>query len=382
MRYIIQKVKGKGQKKPLSIYSISLLAIGIAAVAFTGCKEKQEPQKQDTGFVLSDTMAGMIQLDTVRSARIDDALTLSGEISFNENTVVKIFPHSSGQVVETKVSLGDKVQKGQVIAVIKSADVAGNYADLSGAEADVAIAKRQLDNAESLYKSGISSEKDYTEARQNYLKAEAAKQKIQSVLSINGGNSQPGGVYSITAPINGYIVEKKVTAGAYIRPDMGDNLFTISDLKEVWVWANVFEADIPKVQQGAPVQVSTLAYPGKSFSGKIDQVSEVLDPANKAMRVRINLPNDGLLLKPEMFAKVQVTNAGTDSAIAIPTKALVQQNGKDFVVVFNSKKDIKVAPVEVLRTLGDITYLHSGVTPGQLVVTKDQLLLFEQLQNN
>lgn len=383
MRYTIQKAKDKSQKKPVHIYTFSLLAISlVAAVMVTGCQDKQEAKKEDTPFVLSDTMAGMIKLDTVRSARIDDALTLSGEVSFNENTVVKIFPHSSGQVMETKVSLGDKVQKGQVIAVIKSADVAGNYADLSGAEADVAIAKRQLDNAESLYKSGISSEKDYTEAKQNYLKAEAAKQKIQSVLNINGGNSQPGGVYSITAPISGYIVEKKITAGGYIRPDMGDNLFTISDLKEVWIWANVFEADIPKVQQGAPVQVSTLAYPGKTFSGKIDQVSEVLDPTNKAMRVRINLPNDGLLLKPEMFAKVQVTNAGTDSAIAIPTSALVQQNGKDFVVVFNSKSNIQVAPVEVLRTLGDITYLRQGVAPGQLVVTKNQLLLFEQLQND
>lgn len=359
-----------------------LVFLGLTVAAATGCSSPAEPQKKDTGFELSDTMAGMIQLDTVRSARIDDALTLSGEVSFNENSVVKIFPHSSGQVIETKVSLGDKVQKGQVIAVIKSADVAGNYADLSGAEADVAIAKRQLDNAQSLYKSGISSEKDYTEAKQSYLKAEAAKQKIQSVLSINGGNSQPGGVYSITAPISGYIVEKKINAGGYIRQDMGDNLFTISDLKEVWIWANVFEADIPKIKQNAPVQVSTLAYPGKTFAGKIDQVSEVLDPVNKAMRVRINLPNDGLLLKPEMFARVQVTNAGTDSATAIPTSALVQQNGKDFVVVFNSKKDIQVAPVEVLRTLGDITYLRQGAAPGQLVVTKNQLLLFEQLQND
>lgn len=368
--------------KKFNIQHTTFSIIIAATLAAAGCKEKKEAKVEDKKFVLSDTMAKMIQLDTVRTARIDDAITLSGEVSFNENSVVKIFPRSSGQVVETKVSLGDKVQKGQVIAVIKSADVAGNYADLSGAEADVAIAKRQLDNAESLYKSGISSEKDYTEAKQNYLKAEAGKQKIQSVLNINGTNSQPGGTYSVIAPISGYIVEKKVNAGSFIRPDMGDNLFTISDLKEVWVWANVFEADIPKVQQGATVQVSTLAYPGKTFSGKIDQLSEVLDPTNKALRVRINLQNDALLLKPEMFAKVLVSNTGRDSAICIPTKALVQQNGKDFVVVYNSNSDMQVAPVDILKTLGDITYLRQGVTPGQLLVVKNQLLLFEQLQND
>ncbi|BAV07675.1 membrane fusion protein, cobalt-zinc-cadmium efflux system [Filimonas lacunae] len=365
-----------------SLYITYATSFFVAAASLAGCHEKQEVKQEDKKFVLSDTMAKMILMDTVRRARIDDALTLSGEISFNENSVVKIFPHSSGQVTETKVSLGDRVERGQVIAVIKSADVAGSYADLSGADADVAIAKRQLDNAESLYKSGISSEKDYTEAKQNYLKAEAAKQKIQSLLSINGGNSQPGGVYSVIAPISGYIVEKKVNAGSFIRPDMGDNLFTISDLKEVWVWANVFETDIPKVKEGAPVQVSTLAYPGKVFNGKIEKLSEVLDPTNKALRVRITLQNEGLLLKPEMFAKVQVSNIEKDSAICIPTKALVSQNGKDFVVVYNSPSDMQIAPVEIMKTLGDKTYLNSGVTPGQLLVVKNQLLLFEQLQND
>lgn len=363
-------------------HSAFKIITAIAALAITGCTEHPAPKQEDTQFVLSDTMAKMIQLDTVRTSNIDDALTLSGEISFNENNVIKIFPRSSGQVVESKVSLGDKVEKGQTIAVIKSADVAGNYADLSGADADVAIAKRQLDNAESLYKSGIASEKDFTEAKQNYLKAEASRQKIQSVLSINGVNSQPGGVYTITAPISGYIVEKKVNAGSFIRPDMGDNLFTISDLKNVWVWANVFETDIPKVKEGADVQVTTLAYPGKVFSGKIDKLSEVLDPTNKAMRVRISLENDGLLLKPEMFAKVLVSNVEKVKAVSIPTKALVSQNGKDFVVVYNSNKDMQVAPVNILKTLGDITYVREGVTPGQLLVVKNQLLLFEQLLNN
>lgn len=361
----------------------AFLILGVAVISLGSCKGKEEaPKEENKKFVLSDTMAKMIQLDTVRTARIDNALTLSGTISFNDNSVVKIFPRSSGQVVETKVSLGDKVQQGQVIAIIKSADVAGNYADLSGADADLAIAKRQLDNTESLYKSGIASEKDLTEAKQNYVKAQAAKDKIQSVLAINGTNSQPGGVYSVVAPISGYIVEKKVNAGSFIRSDMGDNLFTISDLKQVWVWANVFETDIPKVQEGSSVQVTTLAYPGKIFTGKIDKISEVLDPENKALRVRITLPNEGLLLKPEMFAKILVSNTGKDSAVCIPTKALVSQNGKDFVVVYTSGSDMKVAPVNILQTLGDKTYLHDGVTPGQLLVVKNQLLLFEQLQND
>lgn len=352
------------------------------ALGFSACHEKEKTPVEKQKFTLSDTMAKMIQLDTVRTSPIDDMLTLSGEISFNENSVVKVFPRSSGQVTETKVSLGDKVNAGQVIAVIRSADVAGNYADLSGAEADVAIAKRQMENAEALYKSGIASEKDYAEAKQNYLKSEAARLKVQSILNINGSNTRAGGVYNVVAPISGYIVDKQVTAGSFIRPDMADALFTISNLKDVWVWANVFETDIPKIKEGSSVQVTTLAYPGKTFSGKIDKISEVLDPSNKALRVRITLQNDGLLLKPEMFAKVQVSNTENTTATSIPTSALISQNGKDFVVVYNSASDMKVAPVTILKTLGDITYLQDGVTPGQLLVVKNQLLLFEQLQND
>ena len=204
-------------------------------------------------------MFKMIRTDTVQYCFIDDAITLSGEVSFNENNIVKIFPRNSGLVLESKITLGDKVTKGQTLAVIQSADVAGNYADLSSADADIQIAKRALDNAESLYKSGIASEKDFNEAQQNYQKSLAAREKIKSLLNINSGSSsKPGDTYTITAPITGYIVEKKVNTGNFIRPDMGDNLFTISDLKDVWVWANVFEADISKVKEGTKVQVTTL----------------------------------------------------------------------------------------------------------------------------
>ncbi|MEJ7684062.1 MAG: efflux RND transporter periplasmic adaptor subunit [Segetibacter sp.] len=89
---------------------------------------------------------------------------------------------------------------------------------------------------------------------------------------------------------------------------MGDNLFTISDLKDVWVMANVFEADIPKVKEGYAVKVTTLAYPDKVFYGRVDRVSEVLDPEDKALKVRVKLENQDMMLKPEMFTRVIVTN--------------------------------------------------------------------------
>ncbi len=358
---------------------ISLIALSLLAA----CKEQKEQKTTAPKFSLSDSMQHLITIDTVSFCGISDELSLSGEVSFNENNMVKIFPRSSGQVIESKVSLGDKVSKGQVLAIVRSADVAGNYSDLSSAKADVAIAKRQMDNAEALYKNGISSEREYTEAKQTYEKALAGKEKVQAAININGGGrTTAGGEYIISSPIDGYVVEKKTTTGAFIRPDMGDNLFTISDLKNVWIYANVYETDIAKVQEGYEVKVIPAAYPDKIYTGRIDKTGQVLDPQSKAMRVRVILDNKDMLLKPDMFTKVIVSNERKAKAICIPTAALVSQDGKNYVVVYQDKNNISVVEVNVLKTVNDRTYLTSGVQPGTKLITSYQNLIFNQLMND
>ncbi len=353
----------------------------VATILFlSACGEKDQQPVAIPKFTLSDTMQHMIEVDTVRMDNISNEIALSGEVNFNENAVVKVFPRGSGQVLQSTVSLGDYVHRGQALAVIRSADVAGSYSDLTGASADLAIAKRQMDNAQSLYKAGMSSEREYTEAKQAYEKAAAARGKVQSMISINGGgSSNASGRYVITAPIDGYVVEKKVAAGSFLRADAADNLFTISDLKNVWVSANVYEADIPKVKEGYEVKVKVAPYPDKEFNGRIEKISQVLDPQSKAMRVRITLANPEMLLKPDMFAKVIVSNKESASAISIPTKALIAQDGKNYVVTYRSKSDLDIAEVNILKTIGEHTYLSGGVQPGQMVVTKEQLLIFNQL---
>ena|SRR5579883_3241552 len=98
----------------------------LGTFILSACGRKETPKTENDHFSLSDTMMHMIQIDTVHYCNVDDEVSLSGQISFNENNVVKIFPRSSGQVIETKVTLGDKVSKGQTLAIIRSADIAGN----------------------------------------------------------------------------------------------------------------------------------------------------------------------------------------------------------------------------------------------------------------
>jgi cobalt-zinc-cadmium efflux system membrane fusion protein len=350
---------------------------GFILTACTNSDGKAVVKKEP---LISDSLSKMIAIDTVKVLPVDDKLKLSGEIGYDENAVVKVFPNSSGQVLKVTVSFGDYIHKGQTLAIIKSADVAGNYSDLANAEADVKIAKRQYENAKSLYESGISSEREYEEAKENYDKTVAVANKIKSVININGGgHTNAGGTYNIVAPASGYIVEKKITEGAFIRSDMADNLFTISDLKNVWVWANVYETDIAKVKQGYTAQVTTLAYPDKIFSGAVDKVNDLMDPENKSLRVRITIHNDDLLLKPEMFANVVILNKEAKTALAIPSIAVVTDNGKNFAVVYNSNFDVKVKPIQILKVEGPLTYISDGLQPGEKLISKNQLLLYDAI---
>jgi cobalt-zinc-cadmium efflux system membrane fusion protein len=357
------------------------LVTGLAALTLlAACKHKTEQAVESKQVCVSDSMAKLITIDTAKTATMKDELNLSGEVSFDDNNVVKVFPFSSGQVLEVKVSLGDKVTKGQTLAVLRSADVAGNYTDLTSTDADLAIAKRQLSQAEYLYKNGISSERDYTEAKEGYNKAFAASSKIKQQLAINGGgNTSASGTLVIKAPQSGYIVEKNITQGSFIRQDNAGSMFTISNMQDVWIWANVFESDIAKVKQGYTAKVTTLAYPGKVFTGKVNEISSVLDPDNKVMKIKIVLPNPDMLLKPEMFTSVTVTNSENQQAVSVPAKAVVFDNSKYYVVVYNSKCDLKVREVSVIKSVDDVSYISSGLKPGDLVISKNQLMLYDAL---
>ena len=120
--------------------------------------------------------------------------------------------------------------------------------------------------------SGVSSEKDYLTAQIEYRKALAEFNKVSEVLKIYGGNisagDSTGSGYNIKAPANGFIVEKNVNTGMELRTDNTNNLFTISDLKEVWAVANVYETDIAKIKQGSGAEISTLSYPDKNSRAK------------------------------------------------------------------------------------------------------------------
>lgn len=358
---------------------VVIISLFISALLLHSCKEEQKKVEENARYIIPDSLLRTLTIDTVRQCQLMNAIRLTGMVDFNQDRQVNIFSLVSGNVQDIKVQLGDYVTAGQVLAVVKSTEMAGFANSLLIAQTNVTATKKQLDAANDMYKSGLASSLDVTNAQANYDQAQSALETAKKILKING-NSEKGD-YVIRAPISGFIVQKNVTNNTSVRADNGTNLFTISDLKEVWVQANVYEANIEQVHLGDQVEVRVLSAPDKVFTGKVDKMLNVLDPASKVIKVRVTLANTDYMLKPQMFASVIVSNQTDKRSMCVPSKSLVYENSQYFVLVYKGNGKADITPVDVLNTIGDKTYLNSGVHEGDRVVASMALLIFNELNN-
>jgi cobalt-zinc-cadmium efflux system membrane fusion protein len=132
---------------------------------------------------------------------------------------------------------------------------------------------------------------------------------------------------------------------------------------------------------GDHVDITTLSYPGKIFKGRVDKIMNVLDPTNKVMKVRVSLDNSDYSLKPQMFASVTVTNPENKESICISSHALIFDHSQYYVLVFNSKDDVRITPVQVISSNGDKTFIAAGVTEGQRLISSQAILIYDALNS-
>jgi membrane fusion protein, heavy metal efflux system len=369
--------------KNLMLLSFSCMILAATQVACTKIEASNaEVGEKKVTYCINDALMPMLKMDSVRMEKVVDELQLTGEVTFDQNKVLRVMPPVSGQVAEVSAQLGDYVKAGQTLLTMRSVEVAGNFHERSTAEADLATAKKNMDNAENLWKNGLGTERDFIQTQNEYNKAQSEINKITSVLNVYGSQQTASGEIVIKAPTAGYIVEKKVNTGQFVRPDNADNLFTISNLSDIWVQANVYEVDISRVREGYGVAVKTLAYPDKVFTGHIEQMSRMLDADSKVLKARIRLDNAEGLLRPQMFTEVTVKNTAGLTALAIPTKAVLMDNGKPFVVTYVDKCHYEIRPIEVLKMVGERAYIKSGLQVGEKVIYDHQILLFQQLKGD
>jgi membrane fusion protein, heavy metal efflux system len=360
----------------------SLLTLSIMLGCLWGCQPKNEAKTSTARYCLSDTLAQTVRIDTARLKPVISELKLIGKITFNEDKVVNVFPLVSGRVLELKAQLGDYVQKGQMLALLQSGDIAGIDQDLVAAESNLRIAQKNLDVTEDMYKSGLTAERDVANARQEVQKAEGELNRVRQTLKVYGAGSN-NATYTVRAPIAGFVVAKNITENMDVRADAQAQLFTISDLDKIWVLADVYETDIEKVALGMEAKVTTVSYPDQPLYGQVDKVFNVLDPQSRVMKIRVVLPNANYRLKPEMFANVALKfDEGQSQRLAVPSNAIVFDQNKNFVVVYKDKCQIEAREVQVYRVVNGTTYLSGGLSPGELVISRSQLLVYKALQQN
>jgi cobalt-zinc-cadmium efflux system membrane fusion protein len=359
-------------------HSIKILPACYILFNLISCKSDQAEDVRQP-YVVPDSLFRTLAIDTVKTSNITDALKFNGIIDFNTDKVVNVFPLVSGNMMDINVMPGDYVKAGQSLGVVKTPEVANYNANLINAEANVRLTARQLDQQRDMYKSGLASQVDITSAEVNYQQAVAAKTQAEKILSINGNNKN--GEYAIKAPIGGFIVQKNVTNGMSIRTDNGAAMFTISDLKNVWVQANVYEENISKVHEGDQADITTITYPDKVFKGKVDKLMSVLDPSTKVLKMRVVLDNPGYLLKPQMFATVSINNNEHKQAIAVSSSDLIFDHSQYYVIVVTGKKDVQIRPVNVITINGKTAYIKDGINPGERLIGSQAILIYGSLNS-
>jgi len=357
---------------------VSFFIAGAFLLQACGSSENK-PVAEKEKFSIPDTVMRTLRIDTVATSQLVNAITLTGKVGSNEENVVPVNALVTGNIQDVKVALGDYVKAGQILAIIRSSEMAGYGNDLINAESNLRLSETNLQKTKDLYKSGLASKTDSLNAEVALQQAKSELNRVNQVLKINGGSTR--GEFVVKAPISGFIVQKSAINNMAIRSDNSTSLFTISDLKTVWIQANVYESNITLVKEGANVDVTTLAYPGKVFKGKVNKVMNVLDPASKVMKVRVILPNPDYLLKPEMYASITVSDKENKQCLNIPSQALIFDHSQYYVLVYNSKTDIKITPVQVINTVGDRTFLASGVNDGDKVISSQAILIYNALNS-
>jgi membrane fusion protein, heavy metal efflux system len=292
---------------------------------------------------------------------------------------VEIFPLVGGNVAEVNVDLGDYIQKGKVMAIIKSGEVADFERELIDAQNDLLVAQKNLRVSEDLYESKLAAEKDVLAAKNEVSKTEAELARLKEIFSIYGIDKKAE--YQVKSPISGFVIEKKINRDMQLRSDKSDNIFTVADINDVWVNANVNESDISKIQQNMMADIKTLSYPDSVFKGHVDKIYNILDPQTKTMKVRIRLGNANYKLKPEMNAQVTLKYNEGGEMIAVPSGAVIFDKSKNYVMVFHDKYTIETRVIEVYKQVDDITYIKSGLTAGEQIISKNQLLIYDALND-
>jgi len=356
----------------------SLVLLGLASLV-TGCSGgSSEPPPTKVVETNTDpnifTMPNPQQfpLTTVEMRKVSDEVHVNCAVTPDVNLSVPVLSLGSGRVVEIKAKLGDSVEKGQVLLVVNSPDLSAAFSDYQKAKADQVLASKQLARAQLLYDKGAIALADLETVQDTEAKARVDLETAAAHIKVLGGEvNNPTPLLTVRAPISGAIVDQQITGGAGVRSlDNQQPLFTIANLSRVWVVCDVYQDMLPRVHVGDIADISVTGYAHDEFPGKVINISQVLDPATRTAKVRIELPNPNLTMRAGMYVTAMFRGKEQVERVVVPATAIVHLHDKDWVYVPAGNNQFRRVAVQLgaQEKNGDQQVI-SGLKPNDQVVT-------------
>jgi membrane fusion protein, heavy metal efflux system len=362
----------------------------LSALYLAGCGEtKGDPkaeapppakvESQSENDVFTVDHPEQFPLVTAVEHKAPNSLNVTAVVTPDISRAVPVISIASGRIVDIKVRLGDQVKKGQLLLRVQSNDVSGAYQTYLKAVNDERLTRVQYERAKLLYEKGAIAKSALEAAEDAAQDAKVDLDTASEQLRLLGvDKDHPSGVVDITAPISGVITDQQVTNAAGVAGfGVGTpSPLTISDLSYVWIVCDVYENDLDAVHVGEYADIHLNAYPDKLIKGRIDNILAILDPNLRTAKVRIEVPNPGMLMRVGMFATATFYGRKPETFAAVPATAILHLHDRDWVYVPAGGQKIRRVQV----TAGSIfppnmQEVISGVRPGDQVI--QNALMFE-----
>jgi cobalt-zinc-cadmium efflux system membrane fusion protein len=349
--------------------------------ALTACEKKFNPsdgappdaQVVSTGNASIVTVDNPEQFPIAAADQIEaaDKLNVTGAVNPDIAREVPVISLASGRVVDIRARLDDNVKKGQLLLKVQSPDITSAFDTYLKAVNDEQLANKAYVRAKDLFAHGAISQGMLEQAEDTEKDAKADLDAAEQQLNTLGvSKDHPSSIVPVYAPISGVIVAQNVTnaAATGVTYSGSSTAFTIADLSVVWVICDVYENDLPKLQLGQPAQIRLNAFPDKVLTGRVSDIGPVLDPTIRTAKVRIEVPNPGIL-RLGMFVTATLESRTLHEYAVVPSDAILHLHDHDWVFIPAGAKQFKRVEVTAGNMLpGNKQQILSGIAPGQQVV--------------
>ena len=341
--------------------------------------EIHDPDIIDLSHDLTDLNSPqwVVEVKAVEVMPFSETLRVSGKVEFDEQRVARIGATVTGRVTEILAMPGQEIDQGTILARINSTELGQTQLAYLKARSANELAARAYDRARILYKEDVIAKADL-QRRQSEAETSAAERRAMAdqlrVLGMQpeqiealGKNGNVNSIAPVTSSIDGTVVERKIVLGQVVQP--ADALFTVADLSEVWVTAQVPEQEASLLAVGQPMRIEIPALAHEKFDGKLVYVGALVSNETRTIPARTVLQNANRMIKPGMLATLLISGKPTDRPV-VPATAVVRDDGYDHVFVALGDNHYKLTVVKLGPETNGVRPVLSGLEPGTLIVTQ------------